>query len=63
MNKHPFVIQVEMNDGKILFSDRIWNFNPEAISPGQMVDVYFDPNNKNDYYIDIEPFLNTKKRP
>ncbi|MFZ2190270.1 MAG: DUF3592 domain-containing protein [Candidatus Magasanikiibacteriota bacterium] len=59
MEKHPVVIRVEMEDGTSLFSDKIWNFNPEAIKPGQMIDIYFDPVNKKDYYIDLE-FLQNK---
>lgn len=54
MEKHPVIIEVQMNDGNILRSDRIWNYNPNAIKPGQKIDVYFDPINKNDYYIDLE---------
>ncbi|HBU06790.1 MAG TPA: hypothetical protein DEB09_01775 [Candidatus Magasanikbacteria bacterium] len=59
MEKHPVVIRVEMEDGSSLFSDKIWNFNPEAIKPGHMIDIYFDPINKKDYYIDLE-FLQNK---
>lgn len=59
MNRHPFIIKVEMNDGKILNSDEIWNYDPEKLKPGQLVDAYFDPQKPDDYYVDVE-FLNNK---
>jgi|GEM_PF-4558544 len=54
MEKHPYIISVEMNDGKIIYSDQLWNPNFEKLKPGELIDVYFDPQNPDDYYIDIE---------
>lgn len=59
MNKNPFIIQIQMEDGRSLSSERIWDFDPESLKPGQMIDIYFDPKDKNSYYIDLEPY--TKK--
>ncbi|KKQ27315.1 MAG: hypothetical protein US42_C0011G0053 [Candidatus Magasanikbacteria bacterium GW2011_GWC2_37_14] len=57
MEKHPFIISVKKEDGNILYSDEIWNYNPQKLQPGQMIDVYFDVQKPADYYIDVE-FLN-----
>lgn len=60
MEKHPVTIHVQLEDGTSLFSDEIWDFNPESLKPGQMVDIYLDPNDKNTYHIDTEPFTSSK---
>jgi hypothetical protein len=54
MEKHPYVISVELNDGKMIYSDKFWNPNLEKLTPGQMIDVYFNPQKPEDYYIDVE---------
>ncbi len=60
MNKNPFIVRVQMEDGSSLFSERIWNFDPESLKTGQMIDVYFDPKDKSNYYIDLDPYTKLK---